>query len=239
MSGGDVDTSDAASAGQLLRTAAGLRWLRPDLTATLAELALAGAADAGSWIDAAGWLLLGRAAVGDGREIAAELLDGLDRWGDAGAALMIGSVGRRLRIELAGAARHIGDTGTARMLLAIEEGADEADPELRTDRLTAVAAGAGATAPEAADEALLAAEQAWQASDCGPGVASVMLLDATRHRAVARPDLATTRAAEGLARITAAALPPGVAGSDHLAAALTAEWIAALVDAGRLDEARR
>ena len=30
----------------------------------------------------------------------------------------------------------------------------------------------------------------------------------------------------------------GGAGSDHLAAALTAEWIAALVDAGRVDEAR-
>ena len=45
-------------------------------------------------------------------------------------------------------------------------------------------------------------------------------------------------AVAGLARVDAGGRRAGGAGSDHLAAALTAEWIAALVDADRVEEAR-
>ena len=81
--GVDVVTVGPA-APALMRAAVALRWNRPDLTATLAELALDAATDAETWVVAAGWLLHGRAALGDGRDTACDLLDGLDRWGDGG-----------------------------------------------------------------------------------------------------------------------------------------------------------
>ena len=58
---------DSSAPLQLVRAAAALRWKRPDLTATLAELAVDAADDAATWVSAAGWLLHGRSALGDGR----------------------------------------------------------------------------------------------------------------------------------------------------------------------------
>jgi hypothetical protein len=225
------------TAPALVRAAVALRWNRPDLTATLAELVLESATDVESWVVAAGWLLHGRAALGDGRDTASDLLDGLERWGQAGVELMAGPMGRRLRVELAGPARRIGEPAVARALLSAESAADD-DPELRADVLTELARCAVDDAPDTADDALAAAEQAWQAAACAPGVASVMLLSAARNRRAGRADVATAQAADGLGKVNAGGHRPGATTSDHVAAALTAEWIAALVEAGRVDEAR-
>jgi hypothetical protein len=223
---------------QLVRAAATLRWQRPDLTVTLAELALDAADDAATWVAAAGWLLHGRNVLGDGRQIACDLLDGLGRWGDAGAELMAGPQGRRLRVELAGPARRTGEQAVARALLAARAGTDALDGELRADVLTELARCAADETPDTADAALDAAEQAWRAAGCEPGVASVLLVRAARDRRAGRADDAATAALAGLSRVNASGRRAGDTDSEHLAAALTAEWIAALVDAGRLDEAR-
>jgi hypothetical protein len=215
-----------------------LRWTRPDLTATLAELALEAAADAEAWIVAAGWLLHGRAAIGDGRETASELLDGLARWGEAGLEHMTGHSALRLRVELAGPARQIGEPSVARTLLSAGREAADADPELRADLYTELARCAVDDAPDTADDALHDAEQAWEAAGCAAGVASVTLLRAALHRRAGRADLAIVHAQDGLNRVDADGRGPGATASDHVAAALTAEWIAALVEAGRVDEAR-
>src|SRR5690242_11220233 len=97
------------AAPHLLRAAAALRWTRPDLTATLAGLVLDAATEPRTWAAAAGWALHGRAAVGDGRETAADLLEQLGRWGAEVPVLMTGPHGRRLRLELTGTAHHIGE----------------------------------------------------------------------------------------------------------------------------------
>ena len=93
-------------------------------------------------------------------------------------------------------------------------------------------------APDTAPAAMDAAEQAWLAAGCEPGVASVLLLRAAHERRAGRPDAAAAVAAGGLARVNAGGRRAGGTESDHLAAALTAEWIAALVDVGRMDDAR-
>jgi hypothetical protein len=229
---------DTSAPLQLVRAAATLRWRRPDLTMTLAELALDAADDAATWVAAAGWLLHGRNVLGDGRQIACDLLDGLGRWGDTGAELMAGPQGQRLRVELAGPARRTGERAVARALLVMPSGADALNGELRADVLTERARCAADEAPSAADAALDAAEQAWRAAGCEPGVASVLLVRAARDRRAGRADDAVTAALAGLARVNASGRRAGDSDSEHLAAALTAEWIAALVDAGRLDEAR-
>ena len=130
---------DTSTPVQLVRAAAALRWKRPDLTVTLAELALDAADDPATWVAAAGWLLHGRNLLGDGRQVACDLLDGLERWGDAGAELMVGPRGRRLRVELAGPARRTGEQAVARALLAVDPGADALDAELRADVLAELA----------------------------------------------------------------------------------------------------
>jgi hypothetical protein len=229
---------EGSAALPLVRAAAALRWSRPDLTATLAELALDAAPDAGTWVAAAGWLLHGRAAIGDGRDTASMLLDGLDRWGDAAVELMGGPEGRRLRIELAGPARRIGETAVARALLASTTGAEEADLELRADVLTELARCAVDDAPDTVDAALTAAEEAWRAAASAPGAASVTLLRAAWSRRAGRAAAASAEALDGLATVRVRGRCAGATTSDHVAAALTAEWIAALVDEGRLDEAR-
>ena len=229
---------DSSAPLQLVRAAAALRWKRPDLTATLAELAVDAADDAATWVTAAGWLLHGRSALGDGREVACDLLDGLGRWGEAGVELMAGPQGRRLRVELAGPARRSGEPSAVQALLAVEPGVDDLEGELRPDVLTELARCAIDDAPDTAAAALDAAEQAWSAAACEPGVASVLLLRAAHERRAGRPDAAVAVAAGGLARVNAGGRRAGGTESDHLAAALTAEWIAALVDVGRMDDAR-
>ena len=229
---------DSSAPLQLVRAAAALRWKRPDLTATLAELAVDAADDAATWVSAAGWLLHGRSALGDGREVACDLLDGLGRWGEAGVELMAGPQGRRLRVELAGPARRSGEPSAVQALLAAEPGVDDLEGELRPDVLTELARCAIDDAPDTAPAAMDAAEQAWLAAGCEPGVASVLLLRAAHERRAGRPDAAVAVAAGGLARVNAGGRRAGGTESDHLAAALTAEWIAALVDVGRMDDAR-
>jgi hypothetical protein len=229
---------EGSAALPLVRAAAALRWSRPDLTATLAELALDAAPDARTWVAAAGWLLHGRAAIGDGRDTASTLLDGLDRWADAAVELMGGPEGRRLRVELAGPARRIGETAVARALLASTTGAEEADLELRADVLTELARCAVDDAPDTVDAALTAADEAWRAAASAPGAASVTLLRAAWSRRAGRADVASAEALDGLATVHVRGRCAGATTSDHVAAALTAEWIAALVDEGRLDDAR-
>ena len=126
----------------------------------------------------------------------------------------------------------------ARTLLAADPGTDTLDAELHADVLTELARCAVDDAPDTADTALDAAEQAWLATGCEPGVAAVLLMRAARDRRAGRPAAAAVGAFAGLARVDAGGRRAGGAGSDHLAAALTAEWIAALVDAGRVEEAR-
>ena len=229
---------DARAAGHLVRAAGALRWKRPDLTATLAELALDSAPDAATWIAAGGWLLHGVAVVGDGRDTACDLLDGLGRWGEMGAVLMRGPVGGRLRVELAGHARRIGEPVLARALLPTHTVVDEGDAELRADVLTEQARGTAGDAPAGADEALRTAEEAWRSAACPPGVASVLLLGAARQRQRGTVDAAVARATAGLSCLDVGGRRAGDTASGHVAAALTAEWIAALLTAGRLDEVR-
>jgi hypothetical protein len=66
-----IATADA----ELLASAVALRWSRPDLTAAVAEhVAGTWVADNRTWVAATGWLVHGRATVGDGREHASDAL---------------------------------------------------------------------------------------------------------------------------------------------------------------------
>lgn len=241
MGTADPGHADVVSAGpassQLVRMAAALRWTRPDLAAELAELALGSASDVATWAPAVGWLLRTRAAVGDGREPASDLLDVLARSGGAGTELAVGRAGCRLRVELAAVARRGGEPDLARKLLAAE--AEPDDAELCADVLTELAHCAVDDGAEEGDDALLVAQQAWQAAGSTPGVASVMLLRAGWDRRAGRADVAAAKAVGGLQLLNAGDRRFDAARSDHLVAALTAEWIAALADAGRVDQARR
>ena len=177
--------------------------------------------------------------LGDGRQVACDLIDGLARWGDGGVDLMAGPQGRRLRVELAGPARRAGDPAGARALLAADPGPTPSTASFTPDVLTELARCAVDDAPDTADSALDAAEQAWLASGMrarGRRRCCCCVPPATGGRAVRPPP--RWGAFAGLARVDAGGRRAGGAGSDHLAAALTAEWIAALVDAGRVEEAR-
>ena len=141
---------------QLVRAAAALRWKRPDLTATLAELALDAADDAATWVTAAGWLLHGRTRARRRPDRSPATCSTVSRDGvTAGVELMAGPQGRRLRVELAGPARRSGEPAVARALLAAEPGADEPRRRASADVLTELARCAVDDAPDTAD--------------CGPG----------------------------------------------------------------------
>ncbi|MDT7552653.1 MAG: collagen type alpha, partial [Pseudonocardiales bacterium] len=71
-----------ASGAGLLASAVALRWSRPDLTAALAEhVGEVRAGDDRTWVAAAGWLVHGRAAIGDGRQCASDALAEIARRG--------------------------------------------------------------------------------------------------------------------------------------------------------------
>jgi len=91
---------------RLLDAAVALRWVRPDLTAALAEHVVEASDDPTTRDVAAAWHLHGRAAVGDVRDAACTVLHALARRGDAPLAAEGGPP--RLRIELADAARSVG-----------------------------------------------------------------------------------------------------------------------------------
>ena len=231
-----------AKAGKpdLLAVASSLRWVRPDLTAALADHVLEWASMVGErdlWLTSAGWALNARLATGDGRTLASGIVEELPRWG---AAPLAGAPAHRLRVELALAAGRVGERDLARSLV-VPVTADATAPEAQADAFCVLARCAVDDAPELVADALRRAEQAWSQVEppCGEiGAASVALIRAAAQRAADRPDTAVEHAAEGLARLERSrGSTPGTP-SAHLAAALAAEWISALLDAGRVDEAR-
>jgi hypothetical protein len=222
----------------LLASAASLRWARPDLTAALADHVMETASDSGdrdTWLVAAGWAVYARTTTSDPREVASEILESVGRWG--GDALA-GSAAARLRVELGMAAAGAGEAEIARELVA---GVDAVDPVLHADLLSVRARCAVDDAPDEVRDALRAAEQAWSlvpGRGGQMGVASVALIDAVVQRRARRPGVAVDRASAGLARLQRTRGTGTSSPSAHLAAALAAEWISALLDADRLDEAR-
>ncbi len=238
---GFPDEAMRSGTADLLAAAASLRWARPDLTAALADHTLDAAAadcDRDRWLAAAGWAVHARSATGDGREVASEVLDGLVRWGTAPLA---GAAAYRLRVELAVVAVEVGAVDAARMLLEPVV-AGYVSPELRADMFCALARCAVEDAPGEVAVALRSAEAAWTeaGSPSDIGVSVVALVAAAAQRRAGCVDAAIDRAADGLARLDRAQGRPVAAGtpSGYVAAALAAEWISALLDAGRIDEAR-
>jgi hypothetical protein len=235
---GVPDDGTAAGSADPLTAAAALRWSRPDLTGALADHVLETAVvtdDRDLWLAAAGWAVHARSATGDGREIATEVVDSLPGWG---ADVLSPAVGHRLRIELAMVAVNAQLTGAATALVApvIAEGADD----LRADAFGVLARCAVEDAADRVEALLGEAELVWSAVPaplCSLGSASVALVGAAAHRRAGRPIRAADRAAAGLARLEQAGIGPA-AGSGHLAAALAAEWLLALLDAGQIDDAK-
>jgi hypothetical protein len=225
-------------AAQLLRCAAGLRWDRPDLVAGLAEHAveIAGGDDV-AWAGAAGWLLHARSAVGDGRPCAVTLIEEL---GHRRAGLFDDPAAARLRVEIALIAAVSGRPERAREIVSpVMAGAAPAD--VRADAFGVLARCVAEERPEGVAEAARRAEVAWAEvgdADAEIGAAAVALVTATALRRSGRPGAAVGRAADGLGRLDQVRGSHSATPSRHLAAALAAEWISALVDDGRLDDAR-
>jgi tetratricopeptide (TPR) repeat protein len=124
----------------------------------------------------------------------------------------------------------------ARALLSASVHAD--DVELRADALTELARCAVDEAADRAEDALRSAEQAWQTLGCATGAASVLLLRAGLDRQDGRADSGAAWAVRGLSLLGDRVHGYRPSASDHLVASLTAEWIAALVAAGRVEQAR-
>ena len=107
--------SVATAEAELLKSAVAMRWSRPDLTAAVAEhVATTWAADNRTWVAATGWLVHGRAAVGDGRECASDALAELVR---RDPALLDDPAADRLRIEVATLAAAQCEPAVARKLV--------------------------------------------------------------------------------------------------------------------------
>ena len=247
---GSPGESTGSGPADLLAAASSLRWVRPDLTAALAGHVLEAAGATGGhdrWLAAAGWLVHGRSATGDGRAVAAELLEGLSGSGFASDTPALSSAAAiRLRVELAQVAAATGENGPARVLLA-PVAVDGTTPQLRADAFCTLARCAVADAPDQVGPAVRSADAAWSevVAEGEIGAASVAYVAAAAHRRAGRAGLAVSRAAGGLMRLEQGAtnqedgLAGAVAASPFLAAALAAEWICALLDAGRVDEGRR
>jgi hypothetical protein len=224
-----------------LAAAAGLRWSRPDLTAALADHVLETAAvtdDRDLWLRAAGWAVHARSATGDGRETAADVIDCLPDWGPESLGL---AAAGRLRVELALVSVAIGRTDAAAVLLE-PVAVDGVEVELRADALGVLARCAVEDDADRVEAVLEQAEDAWAAAGAlhrDAGRASAALIGAAGYRRAGRPALAVDRAAAGLARLERGPDEVVGAGSGHLGAALAAEWILALLDAGRTDDAVR
>ncbi len=223
-------TADA----DLLVSAVALRWARPDLTAAVAEhVATTWTADDRTWVAAAAWLVHGRAAVGDGRECASDTLAEL---AGRDPALLDDPAADRLRIEVATLAAAQCEPAVARLL--VEPLSNDRPAEVRADALGVLARCAFEDRPAAVGETTRRAAAAWAAVggvDAEIAVAALTLVSAAAARRAGHPDAAVDHAAEGLARLDD--LQPG-ASAPQLATALAAEWITALVEAGRADAAR-
>jgi hypothetical protein len=231
----------ASGPAHLLSAAAALRWSRPDLTAELADHVLAGSAAFGDrerWLVAAGWAVHARSATGDGRETASNMLKALRRWGSVALAMPAAD---RLRVELALVAVGVGQTDRARALLA-PIATSGGSPQLRADAYTALARCALEDAPGEVTAALRAARAGWAevgGSDAQTGMAAADLVAAAAHRRGGRPGAAAEAARAGISRLEGVPeLRATGTPSEYLSAALTAEWISALLDEERFDEAR-
>jgi hypothetical protein len=239
---GAPDDGAAGGPDDPLAAAAGLRWSRPDLTAALADHVLETAAladDRDLWLRAAGWAVHARSATGDGRDTAADVIDCLPDWGPESLAL---APAHRLRVELALVAVNAGRTDTATALLGPVT-TDAVPAPLRADALAVLARCAVEDDPALVESVLERAEQAWGAAGTEHrevGRASTALVSASAHRRAGRSAQAVDRAAAGLARLERRT-GSAAAGtrSGYLAAALAAEWLLALLDAGKVDEAQR
>lgn len=227
------------SGAVLLRAAAELRFGRPDLTGALAqhlaETAVA-AGDRDGWLRAVGWRIHAVSAIGDGRDAAAEVIEALPHWG---ADALSVAAADRLRVELAVVALEVGDHGAARALLAAP--AIEGGPELVADvAVAAVRIGGGNSAGEqsAALDTALAAWASVGGRRGEVGAASSVLVAAAIARRAGRAARAVSLAVDGLARLDRGRGEGALTPSAHLAAALAAEWISALIDVGRADDAR-
>ncbi|MBW0116005.1 hypothetical protein [Pseudonocardia abyssalis] len=223
------------SAQQVFAATTALRWTRPDLAGALAGHLMEsadGASDRDSWLTAAGWRVHAAAAVGDGREIASEVLEALSRWG---SDALMAPAAVRLRLELAVLGHDAGETGTATALLGSVPG-DDADPEVLADAAIARLRCGGDGPLDPTDS--LAAWTSVGGPAAQVGSAAALLLTAAADRRNGRPVEAVARAADGLSRLDRARPSPrALSPSPHLAAALAAEWISSLIEAGRSDQA--
>lgn len=231
--------SDTASAAGLLASAVALRWSRPDLTAAVAQhIGEAWADDDRTWVAAAGWLVHGRAAIGDGRESASDALANL---ADRAPGLLDDPAADRLRIEIATLAAGQREPATARQLVEPLLVGAARPADVRADALGVLARCVLEERLPAIGEATRRAEAAWAkvgGIEAEIAAGALALLSAAASRRSGHPEVAVARAADGLARLDG--IPSGRAAtpSRHIAAALAAEWITALVEAGRADEAR-
>jgi hypothetical protein len=231
--------ADTASEAGLLASAVALRWSRPDLTAALAEhVGEASMGDDSTWVVSAGWLVHGRAATGDGRECASDALGEIAR---RGQGLLDDPAADRLRIEVAMLAAGQCEPAIARLLVAPLLETDKS-AEVRADALGVLARCVMEERPVAIGEATRRAEVAWAeigGRDAAMAGVALALLSAAALRRSGHPDSAVDRAAEGLARLDGLRAAQEGLPSRHLAAALGAEWITALIEAGRTDDARK
>ncbi|MDT7576262.1 MAG: collagen type alpha, partial [Pseudonocardiales bacterium] len=227
-----------ASGAGLLASAVALRWSRPDLTAALAEhVGEVRAGDDRTWVAAAGWLVHGRAAIGDGRQCASDALAEIAR---RGQGLLDDPAADRLRIEIATLAAGQCEPAVARSLVAPVLAADRS-ADVRADAYGVLARCVMEERPATIGEATKRAEVAWGemgGADADIASAALALISAAALRRSGHPESAVDHAAEGLARLDEIRAAQEGAPSRHLAAALAAEWITALVEAGRTDDAR-
>lgn len=233
------DTAPELGTAEMVAAAIGLRWSRPDLAAAVAEHLMEVASaifDRDGWLVAAGWRVHAVGATGDAREVAAEVLEALPRWGpDA----LSGSASERLRLELAVLAHDAGEHGASWTLLdGVSRDGRATDVALTAEVATARLRCRRDDGPSDPADALAAWGRLGGAAG-ETGAATVLLVAAATDRRMGRAENAVTRAVDGLgrldrARTSARALSP----SPHLAAALAAEWISALIAAGRSDQSR-
>ncbi|MEJ3655393.1 hypothetical protein WEH80_23880 [Actinomycetes bacterium KLBMP 9759] len=231
--------SGLGAEGDLIAAAESLRWSRPDLTAALADHVVE-TVDADEhrevWLAAAGWAVHARSVTGDGRVAAAELLETVAKW-EPGA--LLAPAAYRLRVELAMLALAAGEVDDARALVAPVV-ASGTNPELRADAYCALARCAAEDAPGEVADALRGAESAWsdvESPRAELASAATALVSAATARRAGQAAVAVAKAADGLDRLDRGRGPRLHTPSAHLAAALAAEWISALLDSGRVEEA--
>ncbi len=230
--------SHAGPAGSAtLDRVAGLRWRQPRQAAELAQQVLGEAAERGEpavWLQAAGWLLCGRSAVGDARDVALDLLDDIDT--GAGRDVLRRPEAQRLRVELAALAQANGDPDIARDLLdgwqpAGPDAGTERD-ELELDRLAVLVRCALVDGSDELTDLRAQVEGISPRLDGEPAALAELLLGSV-HRDDGEPAAAAERALRGLARLGwTPADPASPPSSSHLGCALLSQWATALLEDG-------